>query len=44
MLRNGAIGYLTKTTLSEEFLSKADFIFNTFQEIEEKLFELTGLS
>ena len=40
----GCMVIAIKTTLSEEFLSEANFIFNTFQEVEEKLFALTGLS
>ena len=40
----GCMVIAIKTTLSEQFLSEADFIFNTFQGVEEKLFALTGLS
>ena len=36
----GCLVIAIKTTLTENYLSKADFIFGTFQEVEQKLFSL----
>jgi beta-phosphoglucomutase len=36
----GCLVLAVKTTLTEKYLGEADFIYNTFQEVEEKLFSL----